>query len=454
MQRLTLTRRLPVLAALLGVGALLGGCNQYEVFRVAGYEQAQFSNDADIIFVIDNSSSMQDEAEDLALNFGGFINNLTNTGEGGGGLQTDDLSDAVNNYILYTSERGRFLDYQLGVTTTTVDTSTSGDVPGAYGALTGGENQVVVDTQEDVAAAFTGNLLCEATCWQSATLPSDPNFECPAEGAPGTPPQITLEYLDCLCGFEAWEGNCGAGTEEPLESAFLSLCRASDNPPDECTDQGSPLTEGDFGSNADMLREDSTVIFVVVTDEGDYSRRLDQGESEAERYLDLMDQFDVRYRFAVIGPNYDYDANTLTCNSGGATTWASRRLQLAAEATGGFYNSIAEAGASSTDCQNSDFAQHLEDLGELLRGLQQSFPLQAYPDVETIAVYVNGENLAQGQLDTQASAEAGHEVYDGGWTYDPSENSIAFHEPDVPDYNADVEIFYKPLEGTPRTLPF
>ena len=144
----------------------LAGCNQYEMFRLAGYEQASFSNDADIIFVIDNSSSMTDEVEDLALNFAVFIDLLTSTE--GGKLPEGSVSDAVDAYILYTRERGRFLDYNLGITTTSVEDPGT-DPPGLYGELVG-DNQVVDDSFEDISGEFSKNLLCEATCWQSSTV--------------------------------------------------------------------------------------------------------------------------------------------------------------------------------------------------------------------------------------------------------------------------------------------
>ena len=41
-----------------------------------------------------------------------------------------------------------------------------------------------------------------------------------------------------------------------------------------------------------------------------------------------------------------------------------------------------------------------------------------------------------------------------GWTYDSAQNAIVFWGPSIPDYNADVQIFYRPLDGKPRDLPF
>ena len=418
----------------------LAGCNQYEMFRLAGYQQATFSNDADIVFIIDNSSSMTDEAEDLALNFDVFIDTLTSTE--GGKLPEGSVSDAVDAYILYTRERGRFLDYQLAITTTSVeDPGTS--PPGLYGELVGA-NPVVDDSFEDVSFEFSANLLCEATCWQSASVPSDPNYECGDE-----PDQITLQYLDCVCGLEAWEGNCGSGDEEHLEAAFLAMCRSVENPPDECYD-GTPFTSSDVMTSPDLLRDGATTIFVVVTDEGDGSRRLGQGDYDATPYLELLDLFDRQYRFAVIGPNYDQEAGTLTCNSGGATTWGTERLQQAAETTGGFFRPIAQEGAGG-DCENTDFATHLEELGALLNQLLISFPLQSVPDVETLLVYVDGVEIP---LATEDAITEDGEVTCDCWTYDASENAVRFHGNAVPDYNQDVEIYYKPLEGMPRELPF
>ena len=55
---------------------LLAGCNSYELFRVTGYEQASFSNDADILFIIDNSQSMAEESTALASNFDRFVGNF------------------------------------------------------------------------------------------------------------------------------------------------------------------------------------------------------------------------------------------------------------------------------------------------------------------------------------------------------------------------------------------
>ncbi len=63
------------LVAFIGLAALTG-CNQYELFRLTGYEQNSFSNRADVLFVIDNSDSMTPYATSLAINFGDFVGDL------------------------------------------------------------------------------------------------------------------------------------------------------------------------------------------------------------------------------------------------------------------------------------------------------------------------------------------------------------------------------------------
>jgi hypothetical protein len=90
---------------------------------------------------------------------------------------------------------------------------------------------------------------------------------------------------------------------------------------------------------------------------------------------------------------------------------------------------------------------HLEDLGELLVNLQTAFQLQTVPDQSTIQVYVDDEPVDKAQLDDNGE-------FDSGWTYDPSQNAVVFWGKAIPDFNQNVRIFYRPLEGKPRNLPF
>ena len=426
-------RRFTRILATASLCSFMFGCNQYELFRVAGYQQENYSNDAEILFVIDNSSSMQAESEQLAISFDTFIQYLTDPTQGG--ATYDGLDDAVDNYIRYVSERGRFLDYQLAITTTDVET-TFGDLYALDNA-----NRILPKDTPNVGDKFRENLLCTATCFEEFSMPSDPEHVC------GDPigEQVTRQYLDCLCGEEVWENRCGSGQEEGLEAIFMAMCRAVENPPDECFSDKNQFTETHVGSNAGLLRDDSTLIPIIVTDEGDVSRRLPQGEPVPEVYANLFEKFNTRMGFAVIGPRTD------VCNSGGATKWGIQRYQWFVEETGGLYLDIA-AKNESDECEVSDFSAALEELGSLLNSLLDVFPLQSIPDTSTIKVFVDNDEVLPAA--ETLNPETGETEFSNGWRYLAAENGVQFVGDAIPDYNSNVRIFYRPLDGMPRELPY
>ena len=256
---------------------------------------------ARLLLVMDNSSSMADEAGGLAA------------------LADQLMVEGVT----------------VGITTTSVE-DPGNSPPGLAGALVG---DPTTDAEE-----FQRQLLCEATCWQSSSVPSEPAYTC---GDPWE--QVTLQLLDCACGFEAWEGSCGSGDEEHLEAALLGACRSVEPMPEACLEQ-SPLDGSEAGSGVLVAGQNNLVV--VVSDEGDGSRRLAQGEDDPAVYLSLYEDLGLDLTFAVLGPNYDPSAGTLECNSGGATTWGSQRLREVSEVTGGFYAPIGVTGGSG--CEQGD----------------------------------------------------------------------------------------------------
>jgi len=434
---------------MLAASVALLSCNRYDVFLLSGYEQSTFSNDADIVFIIDNSTSMTDEAEALAQNFGSFIRDLTTTSDYG----EKGLSAAVSDYISSTGDRGSVIDFQLGITTTSI----AGDGSGVAGTLVGSPD-IITRGSDDVALNFTRSLLCEATCWNLSDVPADAGYECNTDN-PEMPDPISQQYLDCLCGSDRWENSCAqSGTEEGLEAALDAMCRAVDNPPDECFFENTELAslyETDAGTNSGLIRKNSTVIFVVVTDEGDGSRRIDNTNPDPSKYTDLLNKFNKRYRFAVIGPPYDPETDSLVCNSGGATKWGTERYQSIASSSSGFFNFISGEDENG-ECGVTDFATHLDDLGKLLNSLKTAFPLQSIPDTLTIQSFVDGNQVAQAQ-DTRSEADqamGGDPVYTEGWAYDPATNAVIFYGNAIPQYGEEVRIYYRPLEGMPRELPF
>ena len=436
---------------LLGLAlASLVGCNGYEVFRVTGYEQANFTNDADILFVIDNSSSMQQEAEALALNFDTFITRLTSAE--GANVGTSTLADAVDNYIRERSGDSLFIDYQLGMTTTSVifnGGESAGVDPGEAGLLLG----PVIGRTPDAGSLFQDQLLCQATCWSTVDLPSDGAFVCPADGSrPAIGDAVSREYLDCVCGVDTWRGHCGSGQEMGIEAGLMAMCRASPNPPSECYDfpANAPIAfqTGDEESNPGFLRDNANTIVVIVSDEGDDSPRKDGvGDTDVEPYTDIFAKFPNAVRYAIIGPPWDGDNGD--CLEG-AQPWAVERYQGIATETSGKYIDLTDVGAG---CALSDFSANLEQLGDLLSQLKTYFPLQSVPDAGTIRAWVDDAEVASADI-VEGSLDGGDAVYGDGWSYDPAENAVRFHGAAIPGYNADVKIYYRPLAGMPRELPF
>ncbi len=437
----------------------LTSCNSYEMFRVTGFEQASFSNNADILFVLDNSDSMQEEATALALNFNTFIDRLTNAE-----APHATLTDAVANYVRETTGEALYIDYQIGITTTSVESANPDDpIPGDGGSLVDIDTMVIKRGDPEAKLQFQRNLLCGATCFSENDVEADVDFVCDEE-APDASRGISQEYLDCLCGAGAWTGHCGSGNEMGLEGAMLALCRAADSPPEACYGYVPPNGSGTSptifdadedgdgqsdlkGTAAGFLRDDANTIVVIVTDEGDGSYRQATGDNDPEVYAEAFGSFLNPVRVAVIGPWYDgSDGDCLD----GAQSWAVERYQNVVGTTLGAYINI--TGSPDEDCVASDFATNLDELGDLLSNLQTLFPLQSVPDVATIDVYIDNVSV-NASVNTNEAEDASDIVWGDGWTYEASSNAVAFHGAAVPGYNEDVRIYYRPIGGFPRELP-
>jgi hypothetical protein len=462
---------------------LATSCNRYPLFMLSGYKQETFNNKADILFIVDNSPSMYDNSADLALNFNSFIDRLVDPNTGSG-VRTDTLSDAVSNFVNYVSDTSRYLDYQLALTTTSKLAGSHIDAgepwPGYNGKIAGDVPFISEATTSDLASAFKHTLLCDLTAWpaycgggiEENCIPYDPNYQC---GDPAN--VITYEYLACVCGKDWVRPDSGSGSEMGLLSAFVALCRASpellaEDPvlAEACTKN---LEGSDFDSNEGFLREDSSVIVVIVTDEGDYSESFtymgDEGESislfrpadsDMSGFLDLLDRFDRRIAFAVVGPYYQ-NGQTI-CNTASIQTWSAQRYMNAAADTSGFYNFIVQPAAdygTTGSCEYPRFSQHLERLGDLMNTMLNVFPLQSVPKPETILVFVDDAFVEEAQCEENCDAPSDAQaqdrpVFSSGWIYDSSQNAVIFTGEATPAYNAEVRIYYHPLGELPRPLPF
>ncbi len=99
------------------------------------------------------------------------------------------------------------------------------------------------------------------------------------------------------------------------------------------------------------------------------------------------------------------------------------------------------------DCRDVNFQDALTNIGALIAGLSQGWRLSMAPDLESISVFVNDEEVPR-QSDSPS----------GGWRYVPTTNGIAFAGEAVPGFNAIVDIYYLPAfdRGVQagRELPF
>lgn len=405
--------------------ALATGCTEdVDFFRSAGFAQESFTNNADLLFVIDNSCSMTEESAGLASNFSGFIDQLTDPEAGGQG--NDGLSDAVSSYIEALRSREGYVDFRISITTTNVAQD--------YGGLKG--SQPYIDNSDpNIPDAFRDSLLCETACLDPGVIPSDPSYTC---GDPVT--EVTSQYLDCQCGEGGWLNQCTTEEEEGIEAVFMAMCRAVENPPDECYADDSQFRDTDILSNEGMLRDDSVLIPIVISDEGDQSRRATDGDADISPYLDRFRRFDQRMAWAVIGPSSEFP----DCPSG-AANWGTQRYEDIVSETRGRYIPI-KTEVNGT-CTDTDFGENLEQLGELLSSLLEAFPLTGVPDEDSILAFVEGKRIDRAVLNED-------ETYGDGWSYDVKRNAVVFHGEALPDYEEKVEIYYLPLSGMPRELPF
>jgi hypothetical protein len=246
---------------------------------------------ADVLLLVDNSSSVADAGAELALS-------------------APELFAALGSF-----------DVQVGVAT----------ISDGGGELVGAPASTAEDLRQQ--------LLCSATCFVG-NPPSDPSYTCGDE-----PTSLSVELLDCECGTGTWEGNCGGGTEMGLEAALTAMCLASSSPPGACEAPGS-------GTDPGLLRDGASLAVLLVTDEGDTSPRLAQGDASADVYVDAYDAFGIPYVWHVVGPDLS------VCNSGGATDWGILRYQQVVDTTGGSYTNVRGA----ADCGVPPFSDVFEAL--------------------------------------------------------------------------------------------
>ncbi len=137
-------------------------------------------------------------------------------------------------------------------------------------------------------------------------------------------------------------GTAGSGSEEGLETIFEASCRAGGEVPDACFDNDSALTPVEADTSLDLWREGVTHVAIVLTDEGDFSRRIALGEGEATVYADLFAAFAEPVLATAIGPEIDDGDGSVRCADVTTPSWAAARYRAIAEASGLPYETLTD----------------------------------------------------------------------------------------------------------------
>ncbi len=440
----------------LGTAASVVACpnNPYDLLVHDRFEQADFDGSVDILWVVDNSSSMTEIHDEIQVNFGAFINNFGNIEGGLGELDYNNVTDAVTSWAEFQNNKEAFLDFQMGVTTTDIENAGNG-------------RQGNIRSESGVGSADTCN----------------PAVLTGADAREGTLAGSFQTLINV--------GTEGSGSETGVAAAAFSMCKGqpqsfwagladrADDDPVKIVCGAVPVA--DRACNDGFFREHAATVVIVVSDEGDDSYRSGQnppGQWVADCVQDhnddptfgecdcrlewWMEFFDAMGRtvFATIGPTYQQvttdvawcDGSVLNfdgpCNPFGADVCAIDFYQQAACQTNGLFTPIQVTQTGEPDgCEVNNFELALTNIGALISNLSAGWRLSAVPDPDSITVLVN-------------DAEVPHvsDAPSGGWRYVPNDRAIAFTGEAVPNFNDAVDIFYFPafdrFQNVGRELPF
>lgn len=391
------------------------GCNRYAFLVVEGTDIGTLSDDVDVLFVLDASESMVSQSASLGTHLAGFVRDLPGLT---GGKGTDGLGAAVGEYVDRVADPGRLSDWQMAVTTT--------DATSLRGGLLG-DPAVLARGDEGVTDGLLANLLCDAACFPSrSALTSDPSSQCG---------DATQEGLDCLCGADGWVGHCGSAREEPLESTLLALCRAVADPPDVCYDLPEQFSAADEGANAGLLRPGATFVPVVLTDEGDDSRRELAPDALPRAYQQAFREFGVPIAWAVIGPMLDASGQPV-CD-GPLLSWSVERLDVLVSTSGGM-----KASVHAPDCGPAGLEEALAGLGALIGGARGAVPLDGDPVPDSIRVAVGARAVPPSTLNGRDPF--GLALWSDGFTWEAADGAVLLHGTARPEAGDLVRVWYLP----------
>lgn len=221
------------LAVLLALAAC-GGCDDVPANAVTNCQSVGIATaKTDILFVVDDSSSMEGKQKILASNIAGFIANLA--------------SLPVAN------------DYQIGVTTTSVNQLASVS-PNTYSTTfsqpCGSGTTIICDPAPNGGQPYPAGALVNVT--GGSTVCSR------VQSTTATPRVLLAGSATLVSDFtqNSYVGVCGSGEEQGLWAAQLAV--------------SEPLISH---ANAGFLRAGARLVLVIISDDDDCSDPLGQGTS-------------------------------------------------------------------------------------------------------------------------------------------------------------------------------
>lgn len=383
-----------ILAVLIFAGCG-GGGSSFSILpdgQIFKQSDGLFNNQLDILFVVDNSLSMDDEQQNLKTSFSAFI---------------DDF--IAKNY-----------DFQIAVTATDAYLANQAELGGWYHP--NNVDNIVGKFRDRQINTYHGDLRTIASIHPNPQpYPTPPNPTNTFVILPNTP------NLKDVFGDNVIQGTQGYGDER----AFSSFMTALNSP-----------------SNVGFLRPGAFLAIVIVSDEDDFSSWQKQpgtfnqkytwtngGTSYAvdtiQSYVDALDTLTnstgALRRYNVSNISYSDLTSGSGCFSPGAymTNYKNanggrnRYMQLT-EATDGVTGRICDA----------DFSAALNDIQSKIAELSTQFFLDREPVLGSILVQVNGITIA--------------ESASNGWTYNATANSIVFHGASIPSQGSTIVVNFQP----------
>ncbi len=281
-------------------------------------------------------------------------------GDDSGSVFGDSGSDDLNHDVLLVADNTEdSADEMLAVALTIADwltegmrvgiTTTSANIEdGPTDGLDAGEAGTLLIAPRSDPAEVAAAVICQGIAWKESSIPHDREYTC---GDAYT--EASLEMLDCVCGNDGWNTQPGSGTEEGLESALSAACRSYGDMPGDCVTDAGPLTAADAGSH-DFLRDGANLRIVIVSSEGDSSRRLSNGQDDTTVYQDAFNAVSGDWQVSVIGPVWDGSDGSCLNSS---TTWGVERYQDIADASGGVYEGLTDV---DDDCTPRDLGAAMQ----------------------------------------------------------------------------------------------